>query len=461
MHLDKPAQIAAAAALALAVLMPPPARAMQALDNGSNRALAQSYNASGLALFKRLAARPGNVVLSPYSIGSAMAMVLSGARGATESEMASVLRQHLARPDMEAAQAELQATLNGYDKSAAPPICSAGMTANGGRCEAPLPANGRCPYFASREDALCVSTGRLPQSARLLTANALMLPPRLGDLISADYATLLWDKYQAEVFRNAGLDEINGWVGRKTEGKIDRILDQLDPTSPAVVLNAIYFNAKWASPFTKSATKDDTFNLSRQQQVAVPMMRHADRYAFAARAGYRAIRMPYSVAPLGMVIVLPDEIDGLDAVTSRFDDNEWAALAAALHAPNAARTVDLELPRFKTSLDTELVPQFRAAGMTRAFDLKLADFSGMSRQRWSQVRIAIGSIRHRATIDVMEDGTEAAAATAVIAIAAMAAPVKQPPVQIEPFHVDHPFLFAILDDATGAVLFEGRIADPR
>jgi serpin B len=454
--------IAAFAALALAVPVPSSAAqaaAAQENANARSRMLTDAYNATGRMLFRQLSARPGNIVLSPFSIGSAMTMALSGARGATEREMASVLEQRLARPDMEAAAAEVSGLIKRYDKSAAPPSCPPGMAATDTRCEVALPASGRCPFPAYREGAVCVTAGSFPPSARLLTANALMMPGS-GDLIAADYATLLRDKYEAEVFRNADLDQINGWVKRKTEGKIERILDRLDPSTAAVLLNAVYFKAKWAGDFSPTATRVDIFNLSSDQQISVPMMRRAANYALAARPGYRAVRMPYSVAQIAMIIALPDEIDGLDALSRRLDDDEWAALSDALHAPAAAKTVDLVLPRFKTSFDVDLVSQFRAGGMTRAFDARLADFSGMSARPPSEVPIAIGSIRHRATIEVMEDGTEAAAAT-VVGVEARAAPGPQQRVEIERFYADHPFLFAIIDDASGAVLFQGRMVDPR
>jgi serpin B len=425
------------------------------------RGLTDAYNASGAALFKQFPAS-GNVVFSPLSVGTAMAMALSGARGETEKEMASALRQRLNRPAMEAANGALRAGLAVYDKSAAPPSCPQGLQvatpASGPRCEgAPLP-NGRCPFPASREGDLCVAAGSLPPSARLLTANALMLPGG-GDLVTPDYAALLADKYGAEVFRNAGLDDVNGWVKRKTEGKIERILNQLDKSTAAVILNAIYFKAKWAAVFSKPGTTDDVFNLSPERKVMVPTMRHSASYALAARPLYRAIRLPYSIGQLGMIIVLPNEIAGLEAVSRGFAADEWTQLAAALHARDAVKLTDLTLPRFKTSFDADLVPRFRAIGMTRAFDAKLADFSGMTGRPPAQAPFAIGAIVHRTVIEVMAAGTEAAAATAIAVVAAAARPAPPPEKQV--FHVDHPFLFAIMDDESGAVLFQGRIVDPR
>jgi leukocyte elastase inhibitor len=449
-------------AAAIALLMTAPGRAQD-----DARALTEAYNAGGSALFKQVSAAPGNIVLSPLSVGTAMAMALSGARGETEREMASVLAQRLDRSAMAAANAALLTALKLYDKSAA--SCPQGMQitvpaggaqdgANGGaRCEGALRPDGRCVLPAVREGGRCVAAGSPQPSARLLTANALMLAGR-GDLVAGDYAALLKDKFGAEIFRDAGLNDVNAWVKRKTEGKIERILDTLDHSAAAVILNAVYFKAKWAAVFAKAATMDAAFNLSQQKKISVPTMRRSGSYALVVQPLYRALRLPYEVGQIGMIIVLPNDVAGLDAVSRRFEADEWTQLAGALQARDATKPTDLALPRFKASFDANLVPDFQAQGMVRAFDLKQADFSGMTGRPPSQVPLAIGTIVHRAVIDVMEDGTEAAAATAITAVTAS---VQRPPDEMQVFHVDHPFLFAIVDDASGTVLFQGRIVDPR
>jgi serpin B len=461
--MSRRAGIVTATGMALALLTQPAAVA-QAMDQpaagGDTRALADAYNASGLALFRQLAGGSGNIVFSPLSVGTAMAMALSGARGETEREMAGVLKERLDRPAMEAANAALRSGLGRYDRSAEPPKCPPGMSVamhgSGARCEMAVRPDGQCPFPAERAGERCVASGYRPASARLLSANALMLSHE-GDLIAADYAALLKDKYGAEIFTDAGLDDVNGWVKRKTEGKIERILDQLDRTTAAVLLNAVYFKAKWATVFSKASTTNEAFNLPRQGGISVPTMHQRASYAVATRSDYRAIRLPYDVNDISMVVVLPNQIDGLEAVTRALDEGEWKQLMTALQAPDAVKMTDLALPRFKTSFGASLVPQFRQAGMRLAFEAKLADFSGMTGRPAGQPPLAIGSIMHRAVIEVMEDGTEAAAATAVAVIAGAIAHPEQPQV----FHVDHPFLFAIIDEASGAILFQGRIADPR
>ncbi len=416
------------------------------------RALTAAYNASGHDLFTAFTAAPGNVVFSPYSVGTAMAMVLSGARRETEREIAAVLRQTLAPAAVDAANARVLAILNGYDKSGEPVACpSPAMHFNGSECEAPVPATGVCPAGYQQEQR-CIAPGRQPPSATLKAANALMLLKPNGDLVSSAYAARLEQDYRAQVFRGADLATINRWVDRQTAGKIDRILDQIDPAAPAVILNAVYFKAAWAAPFMARATRDDDFKLTPATSVKVPTMHRIGNFQTIARPGFRAIRLPYSVRSLAMVVVLPDAVGGADKLAA---DLDAAALAALFADMTQWQNVDLALPRFKASYKAEIGKLFKQAGMRRAFDARLADFSGMTGQPPARVPLAISGVVHRAVIDVTEEGTEAAAATAVAMMAASA------PARVEPFVVDRPFLFYIVDDATGAILFEGRISDPR
>ena len=195
-------RFAAVAGMVVALqIIPPPAAAQN-----DQRALAQAYNASGSALFRQLAGLPGNIVLSPLSIGTAMAMALSGARGETEQEMASVLKQRLDRPAMEAANGALQSLLHAYDKSAVAPKCPQGMRAvmqaSAARCEAALRPDGQCVYPAVREGNLCVTAGGFPPSARLLTTNALMLPDTAAHGVGI--CNPAKDKYGAEIFHGLG-----------------------------------------------------------------------------------------------------------------------------------------------------------------------------------------------------------------------------------------------------------------
>jgi serpin B len=424
------------------------------VTSAQEQALTAAYNASGQELFKSLAAAPGNIVFSPYSIGTAMAMALSGARGETEKQMLSVLKQTLPRSAIETTNASVLATLNGYDKSAVPPVCPTGMKVDGGTCKGPRAADG-CPYPMSAEGSQCIGSAKFPPSAKLSIANAIMLTGA-GGAVSPDYVALLKDKYAAEVFKNARLNDVNAWVKRKTEGKIDKILDQLDPNAAAVLLNAVYFKAAWLSSFNKRDTLDEAFNLTPSDKVQVPMMHRTGSYAVLSQTGFRAIVLPYVVRSLSMVIVVPDKIDGARETAARLDAGGISQLLSTVRVAPPKRVL-LALPRFKASYKVDLVPPFRQAGLSLPFDRLRADFSGMTGKTAGQDGLMIGQIVHRAVIEVEEEGTEAAAVTAIEMKSTSAMPSQEP----EPFRVDRPFLFYLVDDATGAILFEGRISDPR
>ena len=436
-------------AAALLAAAPPVA----AQDGGRNdvQALTLAYNGSGQALFREFSAGPGNIVFSPYSIGTAMAMVLAGVRGETEREMATVLQHSLARAQINDANASAIATLNGYDKSEVPPTCPPGLKLAGERCEGQPTAGGNCPFPASRNGEICVATPRFPPSAKLLVANALMLA---GGEVAKDYSALLKDRYAAEIFQKASLETVNGWVRQRTEGKIEKILDRL---SDVILINAVYFKSRWAVAFDKKLTKNEFFSLTRSRQEMVPTMLQRTNHAVVSREGYRAIRLPYAVRSLAMVIALPNEVDGLGDVARRLDKDELAQTLAALRK-EPTRPVSLMLPRFKTEYAADLKGVFQKAGMALPFDALRSDFSGLTGLPPRTAPTAIDQIVHRAVIEVSEESTEAAATTAIGIRVTSVAPKPVEPLQ---FRVDRPFLYYLVDDATGAVLFQGRIVDPR
>ncbi len=372
--------------------------------DGGWKPLIAAYNGTGQRLFRAFAEKPANVVLSPYSIGAAMAMTLAGARGDNAAEMAKVLGLDLPSERINDANAAVLSSLNSASSA----------------------------------------------SFELNVANAVMLTKQAG-AVSPDYIALLRDKYGAEVFHGVDLATVNGWVKQRTHGKIDSILDRLDPLTSLVLLDAIYFKARWQMGFPSVATRAEPFHLLTGE-AAVPMMHERDDFALAQRPGYRAIRLPYVGGRMAMIVLLPDA-DIADTVR-RFDENELETLLEALR--RAPGPVDLSLPRFHASFSASLTAPFTAMGMHRAFNAEAADFSGITGKPQSQDPLAIDQIEHRAVIDVNEQGTEAAAATGVTMAATAAAPEPA-----EAFTVDRPFLYAIVDDQTGAVLFEGEIVDPR
>jgi serpin B len=426
--------------------------------------LARAYNAAGQQLFSQLAAAPGNVVFSPYSVGTALSMAISGARADTASEMMRALSMRMASDALDAANSEVLSILNGYDQSSRPPACPPQASLSGSNCEArPETRPGgalmsQCPPGLRLVGNRCVGPGAPQASAKILSANALMLHQH-GDVISADYTAAMKSKYAAEIFTHASLDDVNGWVARRTEGRIPRLLDAIDPDAAATLLNAVYFKARWASVFDPAATRDEAFNLTRSQKADVAFMHRVDRFSLVSRGGYRAVRMNYEVRELGLVIVLPDDIDGAGAVARRLGANELSELFAALRDGQARKPVALALPRFKIDFKADLIAPLQQAGIRKAFDREAADFSGMTGRPAETDRLYIGKIVHRAVIEAAEERTEAAAATGVTMEMAMAAP--SPAASPLEFRADHPFLFYLVDDTTGAILFQGRVADPR
>jgi serpin B len=374
-------------------------------------ALVAAYNATGERLFQDLAKAPGNIVLSPYSIGSALSMVLAGACGETATAIGDTLSLHLSAADLASANSSLIADLK---------------TAGG------------------------------KESVTLNSANAL-IEVKSG-IVSADYRALLQKSYGAEAF-SGDLDAINRWVAAKTSNKIPHILDNLPDGTGFVLANAAYFKGFWQYPFDKRSTEDGTFHLTAFNAVETPMMHDEDNFALIKGSGYKAIRLPYRSddGRFGMIVVLPDAINGLPPLVAKLGPEQLAGLLADLNAASIT-DVRLQVPRFHGDFQKSLAEALRKAGMAAAFDGKKADFRGMTGAPPAP-QVAVADVIHSAVIDVNEESSEAAAATVVpMAVTAMA---RQPEPVPEPFIVDRPFLFFIVDRQTGAVLFQGRISDPR
>jgi serpin B len=372
-------------------------------ETGGWGPLIGGYNRTGQRLFRELAKTPGNVVLSPYSIGTAMAMALAGARGETQAEMAKALGIELPRGEVDAANA---AVLSSLDRAST-------------------------------------------DTFQLRSADGLMLA-RQGGAVSDAYVAMLRRDYAASVFAGTDAATVNAWVKKKTAGKIGSIVNHLDPTTAMVLVNAIYFKASWQKAFAIDATRAEPFH-SRDGEAKVPTMHMESFFHLATLPGYRAIELPYSGGRVRMIVTLPD--GDAEDVLQALGGDELRQLLAELHGP--LHRVDLSLPRFKSSFEASLMEPFEQMGMRRAFDLHAADFSGVTGRPPSEIPLAISQIKHRAVIDVAEQGTEAAAATGIGTFTASVQP------QLETFRVDRPFVFAIIDGETSAVLFEGRIDDPR
>ena len=251
---------------------------------------------------------------------------------------------------------------------------------------------------------------------------------------------------------------MNQWVEDKTRQKIRELIPSggLGADTRLVLVNAAYFKGMWVQQFRKAATRDEPFHVEGGGKVQAPLMHQREGVRYLQARGYQAVDLVYRGGDLSMLVLLPDRKDGLR-------DLEMTLSARMLHdcvAQMGTREVKLFLPRFKITWGTVNVrDQLTALGMPLAFT-RLANFSGINgHEPPHEDSLFISAILHKAFVETNEEGTEAAAATAVfMTTAASLRSLKPPPVPI--FRADHPFLFAIRDRKSGTILFLGRMADP-
>jgi serpin B len=243
----------------------------------------------------------------------------------------------------------------------------------------------------------------------------------------------------------ATLALINDWVRKHTEGKITSILRRLDPDALLVLVNAIYFKGAWTTPFNEENTADGPFTLPDGSCRTLPMMAQSGSYSTYRGKGFQAVRLPYGDRRTAMYFFLPDRASSLDRFQKHLTAENWNAWMSRFRQMEGS----IVLPRFKLEYEKALNGTLAALGMSIAFGPG-ADFSAMS-----DSPAYISKVIHKAFVEVSEEGTEAAAATAVV----MAKAIMMPQ---ETFRlvVDRPFFCAIQDDRTGALLFMGSIVEP-
>ncbi len=363
--------------------------------------LVKGNSAFAAKLYQELCASKGNLFFSPFSVSSALGMTYAGARAKTAAEMKSAM------------SFELDQTLL-HDT------------------------------FRQLNQNLIAAANKNGQ--KLNIANGLCLTG--GDL-SEEFKSLLQKNYEAELFSGT-LEKINDWVKTKTEGKIETILEQLDPNSVCVLLNAIYFKGTWESQFDEKRTREAPFRVSEKEDIKVPFMYQKSSFRLIENDDFQAISLPYKGNLMSMIVLLPQKIDGLAALEKGLSVEKLDGWLAELDAVSAQKT-ELYLPKFKFETDYDLVSAFAALGMKDAFDTAgAADFSGMG---WPKGKLWISQIKHKAFVEVNEEGTEAAAATAV--------EMATKSISMDPvFRADHPFIFIIRENTTGSILFMGRMFDP-
>lgn len=373
----------------------------------SLKILVNGNNKFAFELYKNLMTRQGNLFFSPYSISTTLAMTYAGAKGNTQAQMANVLHFE-------------------------------------------LPQEFLHPEFKKLID---ITNGKT-SAYQLNVANALW--GQKGYSFLSSFIELTKENY------GAGLNEvdfkratetarrtINAWVEKETQNKIKDLIQPgvLDVLTRLVLTNAIYFKGNWANEFEKKLTKDLPFYVAPEKEIQTPMMYKKGDFNFLETKELQILELPYKSKELSMIVLLPKKIDGLadveDFITPEFLNN-WLENFDEIK-------VEVYLPKFKTTSAFSLKENLSAMGMPNAFSQKSADFSGMNGNN----DLYISEVIHKAFVDVNEEGTEAAAATAVV-MKLKGGMVERIPV----FRADHPFIFLIRDNRSGSILFMGRLENP-
>jgi serpin B len=377
------------------------------------RELVNGNNAFALDLYQRLAQEPGNLFYSPYSISLALAMTYAGARGETEQQMAQTL--HFTLP-----QEQLHPAFNMLDLNLRP-------------LEQKPASQDEQPFQLNIANSLWGQQG-------------FDFLPQFLDTLAENYGAGMYrvDYGQPDVARQ----RINRWVEEQTREKIKDLIAEgvLNPLTRLVLVNAIYFKGAWVYPFDKESTREGSFTLLDGSRVEVPMMFLAKDLLYMRGKNFSAVRLPYRDSAMGMLILVPDE-GQFEAVQSALTPQMLEEVRTSL----SGTAVRLAMPKFKMETSFNLSQTLAEMGMPLAFDRSLADFSGMTGRK----DLFISDVVHKAFLDVNEEGTEAAAATAVIM------ELKSMPMEEVELTIDRPFLFFIEDQQSGTILFGGRVVDPR
>jgi serpin B len=361
-------------------------------------------------LFDRWCDGTANVVYSPYSLSAALGMVAAGGRGETAGQIAATLR-------------------------------------------AGVPAEGLPAHFAALDDRFAAAR---QTGVQLNIANSLWpqqdfaFQPAYLEIVRKQFrgeATPVDYVRQTEVARTT----INRWVADRTANRIKDLIAPgiLDAATRMTLVNAVYFKGKWAKPFDATRTTEEPFFGAGGSKPARLMFQKA-KFRYAEADGIQALELPYIGGKLAMLVLLPAREKGLRQVAGVVKAEGTAKWDAAL----AEREVNVYLPKYTFTFERSCADTLKAMGIENAFDAGRADFSGMAGKPGDLV---LSAVLHKAFIEVAEEGTEAAAATAGV----MALTAFMPPNPPTLFRADHPFVFLIRERESGCILFMGAVAQPK
>lgn len=375
----------------------------------------QQRNTAAIAMYRELAkGGPGNFVYSPLSLSTAFAMAYAGASGPTKVEIGSAL--HFKQPD-----ALLHAGFEYWMRE----LAARGVDARG--------ADG--------------SAFRLSVANGLFAARDLEIKQPFHDDVEQHYGGG-FETVPYATDPKVSRYKINAWVDENTGGKIKDLVPEnlVTPETRLMLVNAVYLSAAWHKPFEPRLSEAGVFHAPGGDQTAT-YMKKLDELRVGKVAGASIVELPFDAKTgLSLMLVLP-AIGTLPAVEAKLNEATWSQWSAALKPT----LINLHLPRFKLDGETlGLKPVFEALGVRTAFVAGRANFSELATEP-----LFVGEVAHRAVIEVAEAGVTAAAATAMVALAG-----GPPSAAPELLRFDRPFLFAVRDIGSGAILFMGRLAVP-
>jgi serpin B len=399
---------------------------------------AVATNQFGLDLYRHLAvASPdGNLVISPYSIESALALAYSGADGATRTEMAKALHFPADNMSLQISFHSLRTDLDNLARASVADLVVDRESSGGGE-----------PF-------------ELHQANRLFGQQGYDFLPSFLALMKDDFSAP-FEPLNFRADAEAARGTINSWVGEQTRQKIRNVIPNggVNSDTRLVLVNALYLKAPWQKRFGDSETSARPFYVQDSAAVELPTMRQTAYLGYAKEDGFTVVALDYAGGGLQFLILLPDEGTGCDALAAKLTPDHFQEWATVGEKTQPTR-IELYLPKFQVEgASLALGVALRSLGIRRAFDQPAgsADFSRIAR-RQSNDYVALSDVFHKTFIVVDENGTEAAAATAIML---MTLGVEASPPRPIVVRVDRPFLFAIQHRASGACLFLGRITDPR
>jgi serine protease inhibitor len=367
--------------------------------------LVAANNRFSFELFNQLQQkdRGKNVFYSPLSVALALSMTYNGAAGETKDAMRRTLKtEGLSLDELNEASAALINSLRSSDPKVELAIANSLWARQG---------------MKFKEDFL----------------------ERNRQFFAAEVASLDFDAPSA-------LTIINNWVSRNTKDKIPSIIDKIDHGDVMFLINAVYFKGQWENKFEKELTKNKPFYPLSGPQKAVPMMAQSGEYQYFRGDKFQAVRLFYGAKGASLDLFLPDKDSSIDDLLKRLSFEQCGQWTKRFHRAEG----DIKIPRFKMDYESSLNDPLKAMGMGVAFVRGKADFRGMRDQN----DLYISMVKHKAVVEVNEEGTEATAATSVTIS-------QEAALQRFTFIADHPFLMMIRDRRTDALLFMGVVVDPK